>query len=103
MLLSKQTTEGYMTQVTLARTTTRPTLYESEMLGIRKALRLTLPPTASEEAVAREWAQHYWDNHAMCFQYGDPCEAISEVPVAKLEAIAGHYEGDYRHFLDRRD
>lgn len=92
-----------MTQDTLTRITTRPTLYESEMLGVRQALRLKLAPTASEEAVAREWAQHYWDNHAMCFLYGDPSDAVNEVPMIKLRAIALHYESDYRHFIDRRD
>jgi hypothetical protein len=86
-----------------AITRDRPILTESERTGVRQALRLFLPSTASEEAIAREWAQHYWDNHAMAFQHGDPVDAIPEVPVRTLKSIADYYESDYRHPLDRRD
>jgi hypothetical protein len=83
--------------------TERPILTKPEKAGIHQALRLRIRPDASEEAVAREWAQHWWDNHAMGFLHGDPVDAVTEVGVSKLHAIARAFEGDYRHMLDRFD
>ncbi len=82
--------------------TTRPILTEFEQTGVRNFLHVSLPESASEETLAREWARHFWYNHFHNFKDGDPVEALTEVPVHKLYDIAHAFELDYRDIRDRR-
>lgn len=81
--------------------TTRIRLTATEREVLRSTMKL--PETASVQTIMREFARHYWDNHARNMLDGDPVDAVPlAVSETKLEQIIAHYEKEYRGIGDRR-